>query len=91
MSRSGDLDMTDGALAGPAHPRQSDRQISQSPILNRRSILRASSTQERGLPCDGKNLTETSATLSTGYKTAANIVPAATLKLRPTLLKFPVE
>jgi len=41
---------------------------------------------------DGKNLTEISATLSTGYKTAANIVPAAKLKLpRPTLVKFPIE
>ena len=44
------------------------------------------------MPCDGKNLTEISATLSTGYKTAANIVPAAKLKLHPvlTLVEFTI-
>ncbi|HEV7909818.1 MAG TPA: hypothetical protein VGP28_01740 [Methylocella sp.] len=45
------------------------------------------------LPSGGKNLTESSATLSTGYKTAANILPAAKLKLHPvlTLVEFPIE
>jgi hypothetical protein len=35
------------------------------------------------LPRDGKNLTEISATLATGDKTAANIALAAKLTLRP--------
>jgi two-component system, NarL family, invasion response regulator UvrY len=35
------------------------------------------------LPRDGRNLTKISATLSIGYKTAANIVSPAKPKLRP--------
>jgi hypothetical protein len=46
--------------------------------------LRGFNAAERrvvALPSGGKNLAESSATLSTSYKTAANIVPAAKLKL----------
>jgi hypothetical protein len=45
------------------------------------------------LPRSGKNLTEISAQLPAAYKAAANIVPAATLKLRTalTLVEFPIE
>jgi hypothetical protein len=35
------------------------------------------------MPNGGKNVTEISATFSTGYKTAANIVPAAKQTPRP--------
>jgi len=77
--------MTDRALAGPVHPGQSAGQISQWPISNRLSTIRAAATQGNAaaLRRDGENLTAISATLSTGYKTVANIVPAAKLKLRP--------
>ena|GEM_PF-7088468 len=45
------------------------------------------------MPGGGEYLTEISATYSTGYKTAANIVPAAKLKLYPalTLAEIPIE
>jgi hypothetical protein len=70
-------------------------QNSHIPISNRRSLLSAASTQGNAaaLPRDGENLTEISTTLSTGYKTAANIVPVAKLTLRPalTLVKFLIE
>jgi hypothetical protein len=47
---------------------------------------RGFNARERGvvdLPRDGRNLTKISATLSIGYKTAANIVSPAKPKLRP--------
>jgi hypothetical protein len=37
------------------------------------------------VPSGGKNLTEITSTFSTGYETAANIVPAGKLKLHPPL------
>jgi hypothetical protein len=44
------------------------------------------------LPCDGKSLTEISATLSTGYNTAANFVPGVKPSPRPgSLIEFAVE
>jgi hypothetical protein len=45
------------------------------------------------LPRCGTNLTAISATFPAGYKAAANIVPAAKPKLRPTLtlVEFPIE
>jgi hypothetical protein len=45
------------------------------------------------VPSGGKNLTEITSTFSTGYETAANIVPAGKLKLHPalTLVEFPIE
>jgi len=50
VTKSGDPDMTDRFPAGLVHPGQSAGQISQWPILNRRSILRAASTRGYASP-----------------------------------------
>jgi hypothetical protein len=88
VTKSGDLEMIDRALAGPVHPGQSAGQISQWPILHRRSILRAASTQGNAtaLRRDGENL---AAALSTGYKTAANIVPSDKAEALPHPRQIP--
>jgi hypothetical protein len=93
VTKSGDLEVTDRALAGPVHPGQSAGQISQWPITNRRSILRAASTQEnpRRRLAPQRQEPYGSAQLPAGYKAAANIVPAATLKLLPGRIEFAVE
>jgi hypothetical protein len=58
---------------------------------DRSSRLIARERRVAALPRDGKNLTENSAAPSTDYTTAANIVPKAKLKLRPTPIEFAVE
>ncbi|MFZ0496978.1 MAG: hypothetical protein WBE80_17945 [Methylocella sp.] len=52
------------------------------PAIDPPRSFNARERRAAALPRDGKNLTEISATLSTGYRTAANIVSAAPPKLR---------
>jgi transposase len=63
------------------------------PAIDRPHGFNARERRVVALPRDGKNVTEISATFSTGSKTAANIVSAAKLKLHPalTLVEFPIE
>jgi hypothetical protein len=93
VTKSGDLEMIDRALAGPVHPGQSAGQISQWPILHRRSILRAASTQGNAtaLRRDGENLAAISQRSRPAIRRRRILFQATKLKLCPTLVKFPIE
>lgn len=93
------LNAIDKALAGSVYLGQSVGQnLALANLEQADDPLRDLNARERQVVTllgDGKSLTEISATLSIGYKTAANIVSAVKQKLHiatsPALIKFAVE